>query len=160
MPLLLLLMLLLLLLLLLAALDCPAVAHYCPAALFGAGGKRQMVPPGERGRGRSAMQQPWLSPLPLPACPLSRPSFLPFLPSRQVIDSPEVLSVIDALPHMRPFLSCLYECKYAEFFRVSAARWSPAESAPGGNRPAESAPAGLWVQVCGRQPCQPFSRGG
>lgn len=39
-------------------------------------------------------------------------------PPRQVIDSPEVLSVIDALPHLRPFLSSLYDCKYAQFFQV------------------------------------------
>ena len=59
--------------------------------------------------------------LPSSLLPCSLAPVPPFFPSRscQVIDSPEVLSVIDALPHMRPFLSCLYECKYAEFFRVS-----------------------------------------
>jgi hypothetical protein len=38
----------------------------------------------------------------------------------KVIDSPEVLAVIDVLPHARPFLSCLHNCQYAEFFEV---RW-------------------------------------
>ena len=38
----------------------------------------------------------------------------------QVIDSPEVLSVIDVLPHLRPFLSSLYACQYAQFFQARA----------------------------------------
>ncbi|KAI3429495.1 hypothetical protein D9Q98_005584 [Chlorella vulgaris] len=38
----------------------------------------------------------------------------------KVIDSPEVLSVIDVLPHARPFLSCLHNCQYAEFFEAFA----------------------------------------
>ncbi|EFN60012.1 hypothetical protein CHLNCDRAFT_55933 [Chlorella variabilis] len=36
----------------------------------------------------------------------------------KVIDSPEVLSVIDSLPHLRPFLSSLYDCQYAQFFKA------------------------------------------
>ena len=36
----------------------------------------------------------------------------------RVIDSPEVLSVLDSLPHLRPFLSALHGCQYAEFFQV------------------------------------------
>lgn len=38
----------------------------------------------------------------------------------KVIDSPEVLSVIDTLPHLRPFLSSLYDCQYAQFFKAFA----------------------------------------
>lgn len=38
----------------------------------------------------------------------------------KVMDSPEVLSVIDSLPHLRPFLSSLYQCQYAEFFKAFA----------------------------------------
>ncbi|KAL4444612.1 hypothetical protein ABPG77_002429 [Micractinium sp. CCAP 211/92] len=38
----------------------------------------------------------------------------------KVIDSPEVLSVIDSIPHLRPFLSSLYDCQYAAFFKAFA----------------------------------------
>ncbi|KAK2079917.1 hypothetical protein QBZ16_002312 [Prototheca wickerhamii] len=37
-----------------------------------------------------------------------------------VISSPEVLSVIDSLPHVREFASALYESRYADFFRAFA----------------------------------------
>ena len=47
-------------------------------------------------------------------------SVAPGLYCLQVIDSPEVLSVIDSLPHLRPFVSSLYDCRYAAFFQASA----------------------------------------
>ncbi|GBF97604.1 26S proteasome non-ATPase regulatory subunit 6 [Raphidocelis subcapitata] len=37
-----------------------------------------------------------------------------------VVDSPEVLAVIGGVPHLAPFLTCLYECKYAGFFKAFA----------------------------------------
>ena len=106
----------------------------CPAALFWSGGSGTLchLGTGRWGAHCSPLGSLLIHCLPacLPAFPpflLSLASLLPsFLPSRQVIDSPEVLSVIDALPHIRPFLSCLYECKYAEFFRVGVpVSWSP-----------------------------------
>lgn len=36
----------------------------------------------------------------------------------QVVDAPEVLTVIDALPHLGTFLNSLYDCKYSSFFKV------------------------------------------
>ncbi|PRW60726.1 26S proteasome non-ATPase regulatory subunit 6-like protein [Chlorella sorokiniana] len=38
----------------------------------------------------------------------------------KVIDSPEVLSVIDSLPDLRPFVTSLYDCRYAAFFQAFA----------------------------------------
>lgn len=37
-----------------------------------------------------------------------------------MIASPEVLSVIDSLPHLREFVNALYDCRYASFFRAFA----------------------------------------
>lgn len=45
---------------------------------------------------------------------------LPSFVASQVISSPEVLSVIDSLPHVREFASALYESRYADFFRAFA----------------------------------------
>jgi hypothetical protein len=36
----------------------------------------------------------------------------------KVVDSPEVLAVVGAVPHLAPFLQSLYECKYDGFFKV------------------------------------------
>jgi 26S proteasome regulatory subunit N7 len=36
----------------------------------------------------------------------------------RVLDSPEVLSVIDTMPALKPFAASLYGCDYAAFFRV------------------------------------------
>lgn len=36
----------------------------------------------------------------------------------QVIKSPEVLAVVDGIPHLRDFMTALYDCDYARFFRV------------------------------------------
>ncbi|KAL6784166.1 RPN7 [Auxenochlorella protothecoides x Auxenochlorella symbiontica] len=44
---------------------------------------------------------------------LDRPSL-----KAKVISSPEVLSVIDTIPHLSSFLNALHDCKYAEFFRA------------------------------------------
>jgi hypothetical protein len=41
----------------------------------------------------------------------------------RVVDSPEVLAVVGAVPHLAPFLQSLYECKYADFYRVSGFHW-------------------------------------
>eukprot|EP00887_Chlorella_sp_A99_P003104 scaffold9.g3104.t1 len=38
----------------------------------------------------------------------------------KVVDSPEVLAVLDAIPHLRPFLHALHGCKYAAFFQAFA----------------------------------------
>ena len=37
-----------------------------------------------------------------------------------VIDNPEILSVIDSLPHLRSYLNSLYGCRYSEFFAAFA----------------------------------------
>jgi hypothetical protein len=37
-----------------------------------------------------------------------------------VVDSPEVLSVIGATPHLAPFLHALYDCNYKGFFQVGS----------------------------------------
>lgn len=36
----------------------------------------------------------------------------------KVVDAPEVLTVIDALPHLGTFLNSLYDCKYSSFFKA------------------------------------------
>lgn len=36
----------------------------------------------------------------------------------KVVDAPEVLTVIEALPHVGQFLNSLYECKYNSFFKA------------------------------------------
>lgn len=38
----------------------------------------------------------------------------------KVVDSPEVLAVIGGVPHLAPFLQCLYDCKYSGFFKAYA----------------------------------------
>jgi hypothetical protein len=39
---------------------------------------------------------------------------------KQVVDAPEVLSVIDQIPSLSSFLNSLYFCKYKEFFQVGS----------------------------------------
>ncbi len=39
---------------------------------------------------------------------------------KKVMQSPEVLQVLDELPHLRQYTTSLYECKYADFFRALA----------------------------------------
>ena len=88
------------------------------------------VPParGTAPRPPPHLQPPHYDPSHLPPHPYERCIFYtvllavvaldrPTLKAR-VIDSPEVLSVLDALPHLRPFLSALHGCQYAEFFQV------------------------------------------
>lgn len=36
----------------------------------------------------------------------------------QVIDAPEVLTIIDSMPELSQFLNSLYNCQYHEFFKV------------------------------------------
>jgi hypothetical protein len=36
----------------------------------------------------------------------------------QVVDSPEILSVIDSIPHLSAFLNSLYASKYGDFMKV------------------------------------------
>lgn len=36
----------------------------------------------------------------------------------QVVDAPEILTVIESVPHLSTFLNALYECRYDDFFRV------------------------------------------
>lgn len=40
---------------------------------------------------------------------------------RQVLDAPEILEVISDIPHLEDFMTSLYNCKYAQFFRSLAA---------------------------------------
>lgn len=39
---------------------------------------------------------------------------------KKIIDSPEVLQVIDEIPHLRSFVTSLYACEYGNFFRALA----------------------------------------
>lgn len=39
---------------------------------------------------------------------------------KKIIDSPEVLQVIDEIPHLRAFVTSLYACEYGNFFRALA----------------------------------------
>ena len=36
----------------------------------------------------------------------------------KVVDAPEILTVIDSIPHLSPFLNALYGCNYRTFFQV------------------------------------------
>lgn len=36
----------------------------------------------------------------------------------KVVGAPEILIVIDSVPNLNPFLTSLYACKYADFFKV------------------------------------------
>jgi len=36
----------------------------------------------------------------------------------KVVDAPEILTVIDTIPNLSTFLNALYECRYADFFKV------------------------------------------
>ena len=36
----------------------------------------------------------------------------------KVVDAPEILTVIDSIPHLSPFLNALYSCDYRTFFKV------------------------------------------
>ncbi len=38
----------------------------------------------------------------------------------KVVDAPEILTLIDAIPHLAQFLNALYECRYDDFFRARA----------------------------------------
>lgn len=40
---------------------------------------------------------------------------------KKVVQSPEILTVIDEIPNLRAFVFSLYECKYGEFFKALAA---------------------------------------
>lgn len=86
---------------------------------------------GARGQLRAPAEASWRAaalPLPLHCCrccccvaaSVADGALHPSSDTTQVIDSPEVLSVVDGLPHLRPFLASLYDCKYAEFFQASA----------------------------------------
>ena len=39
---------------------------------------------------------------------------------KKIMESPEVLQVIDELPHVRQYTASLYECRYADFFKSLA----------------------------------------
>ncbi|PWY98108.1 PCI-domain-containing protein [Testicularia cyperi] len=39
---------------------------------------------------------------------------------KKIIDSPEVLQVIDEIPHLRAYVTSLYACEYGNFFRALA----------------------------------------
>ncbi|KAN0062570.1 proteasome regulatory particle subunit [Thecaphora frezii] len=39
---------------------------------------------------------------------------------KKIIDSPEVLQVIDEIPHLRSYVTSLYNCEYGAFFRALA----------------------------------------
>ena len=38
----------------------------------------------------------------------------------KVVDAPEVLTVVESIPNMQPFLNSLYFCRYRDFFQVGA----------------------------------------
>lgn len=38
----------------------------------------------------------------------------------KVVDAPEVLTVVESIPHMQPFLNSLYYCRYRDFFQAFA----------------------------------------
>lgn len=40
---------------------------------------------------------------------------------KEVIDSPEVLSVMPKLPHLRDYVTSFYDCNYRGFFQARAA---------------------------------------
>ncbi len=37
----------------------------------------------------------------------------------KVVNAPEVLTVIESIPHLSTYLNALYKCQYADFFKVS-----------------------------------------
>ena len=37
---------------------------------------------------------------------------------KRVVDAPEILTVIDKIPNLKPFLNSLYECNYGDFFKA------------------------------------------
>ena len=37
----------------------------------------------------------------------------------KVVDAPEILTVIESIPHLSTYLNALYKCQYADFFKVS-----------------------------------------
>ena len=39
----------------------------------------------------------------------------------QVVDAPEVLTIISSIPHVELLLNSFYSCRYAEFLQVSLA---------------------------------------
>ena len=38
----------------------------------------------------------------------------------EVVDAPEILTVIGSIPHLEPFLNSLYSCNYKAFFKVNS----------------------------------------
>ena len=36
-----------------------------------------------------------------------------------MVDAPEILTVIDSIPHLTQYLNAMYGCRYADFFAVS-----------------------------------------
>ena len=38
---------------------------------------------------------------------------------KRVVDAPEILTVIDSIPNLTPFLNSLYDCQYGSFFKAS-----------------------------------------
>lgn len=38
---------------------------------------------------------------------------------KKVVDAPEILTVIDSIPNLTPFLNSLYGCQYGSFFQVT-----------------------------------------
>ena len=43
----------------------------------------------------------------------------------RVVDAPEILTVIDAIPHLAPFLTALYACDYKTLFQARPMRLIP-----------------------------------
>ena len=37
----------------------------------------------------------------------------------KVVDAPEILTVIESIPHLSTYLNALYKCQYADFFKAS-----------------------------------------
>lgn len=51
------------------------------------------------------------------------------------MDAPEILTVIDSIPHLTQYLNALYGCRYADFFAVSVVGCSSAHLFRGGMLP-------------------------
>ena len=38
----------------------------------------------------------------------------------KVVDAPEILTVIDSIPHLSSYLNCFYKCQYKQFYQVTS----------------------------------------
>ena len=50
----------------------------------------------------------------------------------KVVDAPEILTVIESIPHLSIYLNALYRCQYADFFKASHSQVSADQAHPFG----------------------------